>query len=124
MDLIMRQATDDLRGLWVARAKDLDSKGYFAAYPPKRRQEILKKGFLGEWPPDRAIVIARQQVELGIEWRTAKFVNEMRDHFGLVATTFGMPCSTFSGRPRQSRTNRLANSKSRRDTCSFFTVDA
>src|ERR1039457_3801494 len=84
MDLNMRQATDDLRSLWIARAKDLDSGGYFAAYPPKRREEILKKGVLGEWPPDRAIDIARKQVGLGIVRRTPEFVNEMRDHCGLV----------------------------------------
>ena len=74
----------DPRRLWVTRAKQLDSKGHFAGYATKRRREVLKKGFLGEWPPDRAIVIASRHVELGYEWRTPKFVNEMRDHFGLV----------------------------------------
>ncbi|SPF31949.1 hypothetical protein SBA4_1060014 [Candidatus Sulfopaludibacter sp. SbA4] len=85
----------DLRGLWVANAKHLDSKGHFADYPPKRRQEVLKKGFLGEWPPDRTTIVARQEVEFGYEYRTPKFVNEMRDHFGFSRVTrFGMRCST------------------------------
>jgi hypothetical protein len=81
---MMRQSAGDLRGVWVAKARHLDSRGHFADYPPKRREEVLRKGFLGAWTPDRAIVTARKQVELGIEWRTQKFMNEMRDHFGLV----------------------------------------
>ena len=75
----------DLRGGWIAKAKDLDSIGHFADYPLRRRQEALQKGFLGEWPPDRALIVARRQVGLGYGVvYTPKFVNEMRDHFGLV----------------------------------------
>lgn len=73
-----------LRNHWIKHAQELDQEGRFAKYPHKQRAQILKKGFLGQWPPDRALAIARQQVKEGYAHRTAKFNDEMRDHFGLV----------------------------------------
>jgi hypothetical protein len=62
----------------------LDRQGHFAKYPGAQRAEVLKKGFLGPLPPDRAIDCARDQAEKGFAVRTEKFNDEMRDHFGLV----------------------------------------
>ena len=63
----------DLRDRWIANAERLDRKGHFASYSPKRRDEVLKKGFLGRYPPDQAIKIAR-----------GKFNDDMREHFRLA----------------------------------------
>jgi hypothetical protein len=73
-----------LRNHWIKNAQELDRQGRFAKYSQKQRAEILKKGFLGQWPPDRALAIAKQQVKEGYAHRTRKFNDEMRDAFGLV----------------------------------------
>lgn len=70
-----------LREYWIAKAERLDKSGHFAHYPTERRDEILRKGFLGQYPPDKAIEIARGQVQQGHEYRTPKFIDEMREHF-------------------------------------------
>ena len=73
-----------LRDRWIANAERLDKKGHFASYSSKQRDEVLKKGFLGRYPPDQAIRMARVQAEQGHGHRTAKFNDEMREHFSLV----------------------------------------
>jgi hypothetical protein len=73
-----------LRNQWIRNAERLNHQGHFARYPPRQREEVLRKGFLGPWPPNRAIVIAREQAEKGQAVRTPKFNDEMRNHFGLV----------------------------------------
>jgi hypothetical protein len=75
---------EDLRNQWITNAERLDRQGHFVKYSPKQREEILRKGFLGRWPPHRAIAIAREQAEKGHAVRTPKFNDEMRDHFDLV----------------------------------------
>jgi hypothetical protein len=74
----------DLRDRWIANAERLDRKGHFASYSPKRRDEVLKKGFLGRYPPDQAIKIARAQAERGHGYRKGKFNDDMREHFRLA----------------------------------------
>ena len=79
----------DLRDRWIANAERLDRRGHFAKYPPKQRDEVLRKGFLGRYPPDQAIKMARAQAEQGHGYRTPKFNDEMRAHFGLVGAEAG-----------------------------------
>jgi hypothetical protein len=74
----------DLRERWIANAERLDKKGHFAGYSPKQRDEVLRKGFLGRYPPDQAIKMARQQAEQGHGYRKDKFNDNMREHFRLV----------------------------------------
>jgi hypothetical protein len=73
-----------LRNHWIANAQRLAKKGHFANYSPKQRDEILKKGFLGPYPPDQAIGMAREQAERGLGFRTSKFNDNMRECFGTV----------------------------------------
>ncbi len=73
-----------LRNQWIEHSKELDRLGRFAKYSRKQREEVLRKGFLGQWPPDKAIAIAGQEAQKGTAVRTPKFNNEMRDCFGLV----------------------------------------
>ena len=73
----------DLRKRWIANAESLHRKGHFANYPPKQLAEVLKKGYLGRWPPDDAIGIAMHQAEQGYSHRMPQFNDNMRDH-GLV----------------------------------------
>lgn len=72
------------REQWIRRAAELGRQGRFAKYSPKQREEILRKGYLGMWPPDRAIMIAKAEAEKGYAVRKAKFNDNMRDHFDLV----------------------------------------
>jgi len=44
-------STADLRKRWIANTESLHRKGYFANYTPKQLAEVLKKGYLGRWPP-------------------------------------------------------------------------
>jgi len=73
-----------LRDRWIANAERLDKKEHFASYSTKQRDEVLKKGFLGRYPPDQAIRMAREQAERGHGLRTGKFNDEMREHFQLA----------------------------------------
>jgi hypothetical protein len=74
----------DLRNRWIANAETLDEGAYFANYSSKKRDEVLRKGFLGRYPPDQAIRLAREQAERGHGYRKEKFNDNMREHFGLV----------------------------------------
>jgi hypothetical protein len=74
----------DLRAHWIAKAKLLDQEGYFAAYSQKQRVEVLTKGFLGRYPPDEAVRMARRHAEQGHCTRTGRFNDDMRNNFGLV----------------------------------------
>ena len=74
----------NLRNCWIANAEKLDRKGHFANYSPEQRNEVLRKGFLGRYPPDQAIGMAREQAERGHGYRKEKFNDNMREHFGLV----------------------------------------
>ncbi|HXB75112.1 MAG TPA: hypothetical protein VNY05_43170 [Candidatus Acidoferrales bacterium] len=74
----------DLRERWIANAERLDKRGHFASYSSKQRDEVLRKGFLASYPPDQAIKMARDQAEQGHGYRTPKFNDEIREHFGLV----------------------------------------
>lgn len=73
-----------LRNHWIKHAQELDRKGRFAKYTRKQRAEVLRKGFLGQWPPDSALAIARQKVKEGYEHRMPRFIDQMRDCFELV----------------------------------------
>ena len=75
---------EELRIRWIANAEGLERNGQFAEYPPEKREEILRKGFLGRYPPDQAIRLAKQQEGRGQGLRTPKFIDEMRSHFRLV----------------------------------------
>jgi hypothetical protein len=75
---------NSLRHQWIQRAQELDRHGHFARYSDAQRDEVRRKGFVGPFPPDRAIRCARDQVRQGYAVRTEKFNDEMRDHFGLV----------------------------------------
>jgi hypothetical protein len=79
----------DLRERWIANAESLDKRGHFATYSSKLRDEVLRKGFLGRYPPDQAIKMAMAQAEQGQGYRTPKFNDEMRAHFGLVGAEAG-----------------------------------
>ena len=61
---------NELRDRWIAKAQMLDRSGHFEKYSRKQRHEVLKKGFLGLYPPDQAITIATEDVEQGYELRT------------------------------------------------------
>ena len=76
----------DLKTRWIANAERLNKKGHFARYSSKQRNEVLKKGFLGPYPPDRAIKLAKEQAERGHGYRMGKFNDDMRGHFQLVGT--------------------------------------
>ena len=69
---------------WIGRAARLHREGYFSEYTSSRRDEVLRKGYLGKYSPDQGLVIARRLVKEGISTRTPKFNDEMRDHFQLV----------------------------------------
>ena len=79
----------DLRERWIANADRLDKRGHFANYSSKQRDEVLRKGYLGRYPPDQAIKMARLQAEQGHGHRTPKFNDEMREHFSLVGAEVG-----------------------------------
>ena len=68
----------ELRQHWLANAESLDRKGHFAEYPPKRRKEVLARGFLGRWRPDDALKIAERQTDRGFAVRTSQFTDDMR----------------------------------------------
>jgi hypothetical protein len=74
----------DLRNCWIANAQRLERRGHFANYSSEQRDEVLRKGFLGCYPPDQAIKLAREQAERGHTCRTEKFNDNMREYFGLV----------------------------------------
>ena len=79
----------ELRERWIANACTLDQKGHFASYSSKQRAEVLRKGFLGRYPPDQAIKVAREQAQQGHGYRLPKFNDEIRQHFGLVGAEVG-----------------------------------
>jgi len=74
----------DLRDRWITNAERLDKQGHFASYSSKQRDEVLKKGFLGRFPPDQAIKMAREQAEQGHGYRKDKFNDDMREYFRLA----------------------------------------
>jgi len=74
----------DLQDCWIANAERWDKEGRFAKYSHQQRDAVLRNGFLGRYPPDEAIKHAREQAERGYAWYTPKFIDEMREHFGLV----------------------------------------
>lgn len=73
-----------LRDQWIERAKQLDGRGHFSEYSAKRRAEVLKKGFLGSWPPDRALDVATQEWKTGRAYSTPKFNDGLRRYYNLV----------------------------------------
>jgi hypothetical protein len=75
---------NSLRARWISRARELERRGHFDKYSSKQKAEVLRKGFLGTWPPDRAIEIALETMKKGFAVRTPKFNDELREHFGLV----------------------------------------
>jgi hypothetical protein len=81
----MRSAgAGSLRSRWIHNANQLDHQGYFSQYPPQQRAEVLRKGFLGSFSPDRAIAVAKEQAQKGYALRLPGFNDQMRDDFGLV----------------------------------------
>src|ERR1035437_1562012 len=73
-------SAEELRNRWIANAERLDRQGHFSNYSPKRRGEVRGKGYLGSWPPDQAIRMARELVGQGYSHRTPRFNDDMRDH--------------------------------------------
>lgn len=74
----------DPRPGWREKAGLLDRQGYFRLYSRERRAEVLKKGYVGRWAPDRAIGIAREQVDMRIAVWTPQIWDNLRDGFGLA----------------------------------------
>src|SRR5271157_4270957 len=111
----------DSRQRWIANTERLHRKGHFANYTPKLLAEVLKKGYLGRWPPDDAIRIAMQQAERGYSHRMPQFNDNMRDH-GLSVKRSGRSCSTSSKRFRRNRTSLRRTSESRPAIHSIFSV--
>ncbi|MGQ9633144.1 MAG: helix-turn-helix domain-containing protein [Bryobacteraceae bacterium] len=58
---------------WTRKAQFLNGYNWFDRYPYKKRQEILRKGFLGRFPPDQAVGLAQDQVKKGIAVGTPLF---------------------------------------------------
>lgn len=77
-------ARQQFQNHWKEKAERLDRDGYFSRYTDTQRDEVLRKGYLGQYAPDQALAIAKQQVRLGISKRTPQFIDNMRDHFQLV----------------------------------------
>ena len=73
-----------LQDCWIANAERWDKEGRFAKYSRQQRDAVLRNGFLGRYPPDEAIKLAREQAERGYACYTSKFIDEMREYFGLV----------------------------------------
>ena len=74
----------DLQDCWIANAERWDKEGRFAKYSRQQRDAVRRNGFLGRYPPDEAIQLAREQAERGYAYYTRKFIDEMREYFGLV----------------------------------------
>jgi hypothetical protein len=71
-------SAEDLRKRWVATAAMLDRQGHFSNYSTRQRAEVLRKGYLGNWPPDAAIRMARELNDGGYAFRTPQFVDDLR----------------------------------------------
>lgn len=89
METVTSSGADELRQRWIQKAQLLNQHGRFDRYPYKKRQEILRKGFLGRFPPDQALGMAEDQVKKGIAVRTPRFNDQMRDCFGMVGEEVG-----------------------------------
>ena len=74
----------ELRKQWIRRAEELDRNGHFRRYSSKQHLEILRKGYLGPLPPDRAIAVAKTEESAGRAFRTSNYIDDLRNHFGLV----------------------------------------
>ena len=77
-------ASRQLQQDWIAQAERLDRERYFSEYTGAQRDEVLRKGYLGEYSPDQGLALARRHAERGIALRTPQFNDDMRDHFQLV----------------------------------------
>lgn len=110
----------DLRNCWIANAARLDRKRHFANYSSEQREEVMRKGFLGRYPPDQAIRAPRKHAERGRGYRKEKFNDEMREYFGPLATRSARNCSKFSMNSRLSAMSHHTNSMNRRAARSFF----
>ena len=69
--------------LWKARSAELDKRNYFREYDPKSYKEVIHKGYLGRHNPADALIIARSAVDQGYARYQHKFLDEIRDHYGV-----------------------------------------
>src|SRR3954470_17235126 len=76
--------------------KGPESRGDFVSYTLKQRDAVLSKGFLGRWPPDEAIRIAKRMTERGYALRTSKFVDRCELISKPSVRKFVIPCSKSS----------------------------
>ncbi len=76
----------DYPALWKAQAEKLDAQGHFSEYPAKRREEVLRKGYLGKLNPEAALQLASSKLEQGFARYTRKVTDDLRDNFGVVST--------------------------------------
>jgi hypothetical protein len=74
----------DLRRLWIEKARTLDARGYFGKYSLERREEVLRKGYLGRYSPRECIGLARDQALKGRGLYTPNFLDNLRHYFGLI----------------------------------------
>lgn len=77
-------ATNPYPALWKARAAELDKRNYFREYDPTSYKEVIHKGYLGRHNPADALKIARSAVDQGYARYQHKFLDEIRDHYGVT----------------------------------------
>lgn len=51
--------------IWIEQAERLDREGYFSAYTDRQRDEVLRKGYIGQYSPDEGLALARQHANTG-----------------------------------------------------------
>lgn len=76
----------DYPALWKAQAQKLDVQGHFNEYPARRREEVLRKGYVGKENPEEALRLARSKLEAGLAKHTAKVIDELRNHFDILGS--------------------------------------
>jgi len=64
---------------WRERAEALGARGHFRLYTIRQREEVLRKGYLGRYRPDAALVLAQRGNSEGRALRTPKYNDEMRE---------------------------------------------
>lgn len=73
-----------LSAAWRMKAAELHERGHFASYSAKQLNQVLQRGYVGQWLPDHAITVARNLAQKGLCFVTPRFHDQMRDNFGLV----------------------------------------
>lgn len=76
----------DYPALWKAQAEILDACGHFSKYPAERREEVLRKGYVGNENPETALRLAAEKLESGTAKYTSKVLRELEDHYQVLGT--------------------------------------